>query len=805
VQSVNTEVSKASGAFTKGITDLKQYALGFVGVIAVAQGLQRVISSSVKLTLDFEKAQSNLQAILRTSKEDMKALVDQAKDLGRATVFTASQVLDAQTELAKLGFTMKQVTASTPAVLALAAATGTDLANAAKIAAETLNQFGLDANETARVVDVIAGATSMSAFTVDSFSGAMRGAGVNAKAAGADIETTAAALSLLVDAGIPAEKAGTDLRNIFIELSAKGLTWDEAMQQVRDSTDKVKTATELFGRRSGAAGIVISENEDKLNRLTAAYKSNQGIAQEMADVQLENVRGAITRLNSAWEGLIIDIEEGSGIAGKSISFLVDAATGFIELLSGSDTDRSVKKFTSLVQKEFEAIGGSGKLVAKAGDDVVDAMRRAADSARAMQGRTQMDIDLLMISRAKAAAEMDKANFEGNKVREAAARATIKIIDEEIKARKDVAGVAIADAKAEAAAVGTIKAKREELTATLERLKAERDDLHESDEQGIEDLDKQIAATQEAIRAIDNKTKATGRSSESTKVERTQVQGLTAAMRELAQQYNDVANGIMRVQSVRMPDVAAPLTPAGERTPLGPGLTIDQLPGTAIADNLDENLERTATLTTDYTNLFMNMSQGIGQSLADSFAGVEDANKKILLSILETVRSAIRLYLAGTLGKELFTKGLAGIATFAAISVAVEAAFAAAAAGVSGFASGGVVRQSDGPRYTKNKGDSVLISAAPGEVVMTEEQQRRANRAAGFNIFSAARVPGFAAGGQVTRGTALVNMPTTPRPTPAELSATRNAMSIANTPIYTRITEVNAVQGKVARIEERGTL
>jgi hypothetical protein len=127
--------------------------------------------------------------------------------------------------------------------------------------------------------------------------------------------------------------------------------------------------------------------------------------------------------------------------------------------------------------------------------------------------------------------------------------------------------------------------------------------------------------------------------------------------------------------------------------------------------------------------------------------------------------------------------------------------------IQGFAQGGMVRQSDGPRYTRNPGDSVLISAAPGEVVMTREQQRRANMLAGFNVFAAAKVPGFAVGGVVTgtRGTALVNSPTTPRPSPSVLSGIENAARMQAQPIFVKVQEINDVQGRVARVTERATL
>ena len=217
-----------------------------------------VLKSASQTVEKFDAAQSNLAAILNTNKEGISSLTEEAKKYGATTAFTASQVSELQTELAKLGFTQGQIKDATPAVLDLAAATGTDLGNAATIAAQTLNAFQLEASETQRVVDVIAQSANLSAFDIDTFSAAMSNAAPAAKSVGIEIEQASAMLSALVDAGIPAEKAGTDLRNIFISLAAKGMTLDEAFSVVRGSQDQLTTAVKMFDQRAAGSAIILA-------------------------------------------------------------------------------------------------------------------------------------------------------------------------------------------------------------------------------------------------------------------------------------------------------------------------------------------------------------------------------------------------------------------------------------------------------------------------------------------------------------------------------------------------------------------
>jgi hypothetical protein len=124
--------------------------------------------------------------------------------------------------------------------------------------------------------------------------------------------------------------------------------------------------------------------------------------------------------------------------------------------------------------------------------------------------------------------------------------------------------------------------------------------------------------------------------------------------------------------------------------------------------------------------------------------------------------------------------------------------------IQGFAEGGVVQQADGPRYTANRGDSVLISAAPGEVVLTRDQQLRLRALAGHRIFNDIGVPGFASGGLV-RGTALANMPRTPSSgavANAELSRAINSIDMS--PVV-RVTEIMDVMRSVQVAQSAASL
>lgn len=122
----------------KAGASLKSMALAVGGSTVALMALQKVFSSMIKTGKEFEQSMANVKAISGASGAEFKALEANAKKLGATTVHTASAVAGLQTEFAKLGFTAKEITQVTGATLALATATGSDLALSASVAGETL-------------------------------------------------------------------------------------------------------------------------------------------------------------------------------------------------------------------------------------------------------------------------------------------------------------------------------------------------------------------------------------------------------------------------------------------------------------------------------------------------------------------------------------------------------------------------------------------------------------------------------------------------------------------------------------------
>ena len=262
---------------------------------------------AIKTFADFEQSMLKVKAVSGATASEFKSLEANAKRLGSSTMFTATQVAELQLELSKLGLTPEEINKSTDSILSLAQATGHDLAESASIVASTMNSFGMEASESAKVADMFAAASSNAAIDMEKLSTAMPTVGATANAVGVPLDDLTAMMMTLADSGMEASTMGTHLRKIFVELATKGVSFEDAMNQINTSTDKVTTATDLFGKRAFGAGLILAGNTQKTSEYNQMLDNSAGKAKEMADIMDSGAAGAMRRLASQAEGVAITL------------------------------------------------------------------------------------------------------------------------------------------------------------------------------------------------------------------------------------------------------------------------------------------------------------------------------------------------------------------------------------------------------------------------------------------------------------------------------------------------------------------
>jgi len=348
-------VGNYTNSMIKGFKQLFiQVGLGFTTIGQFFVGIGNAIKDGVTTVLEFNREVSRLSSILQTTTEGVSALTAQAKQLGATTRYTAKEVIQLQTELAKLGYQQSQIVNMTESVLYFAQATGTDLASAAGVAGAALRIFGADSTQTAKYVDMMSAATAKSALNFEYIKTALPIVGGAADMFGFSLQDTLTLLSQLANSGMEASMAATATRNIFLkladsngklaqalgkpvknlndllnglaELRAKGADLNDALEltNVRaavsftrflNTTDAARKFSEQLNW-TGMSAEDLKHKADELGMTVEELKKQMtdctGTAEQMAYTMENNLGGDITRLKSAWDDFMISLQKGQG-------------------------------------------------------------------------------------------------------------------------------------------------------------------------------------------------------------------------------------------------------------------------------------------------------------------------------------------------------------------------------------------------------------------------------------------------------------------------------------------------------------
>jgi len=379
---------------------------GFAGLFAIQQ-LVRLVKGAFDTIKDFEQQMARVEAITGATDEEIKALSDSAKTLGSTTRKTATEVGQLQEELAKLGFTTDEILASTEAIIQLSEATGSDLAQASSVAAGVLNAFGLEAQDTQELVDVMAKSFTSSALDLNKFEVAMANIGPVTAEAGLSVQETTGLLGILVDRNVQASKAGTGLRNVFLTLAKEGKTLEGAMAEINSATDRTAKATEIFGKENAVVATILSSTESEVRALTTSLNDANGSASEMAEITGDTLSGDLDRVTSAWEGFILSLEDGDNSISKTIRSLLDFTATALNALSNLG-----KSTAELTQQAFESkLPERIKQIRKDEIKLQDEMLERIKNRKDLQNATDKELLDAQVSALELSRDLTKSGIE----------------------------------------------------------------------------------------------------------------------------------------------------------------------------------------------------------------------------------------------------------------------------------------------------------------------------------------------------------------------------------------------------------
>lgn len=323
------------------------------GVATVAVGA--VTAAAIKVGSDFEAEMSTVQSISGATAEEMADLSDKARETAKKSVFSAKEVGSAMEYMGMAGWKASQMIAGLDGVVALAAASGEDMAMVSDIVTNALTALGEGAEQSSHFADVLAQAAMNSNTNVELMGESFKYVAPVAGSLGYSMEDLTIAIGLMASSGIKGSLAGTALRNMLTRMAKPtkesqdamdalglslqddegrmyslleimqtlrknfsesadpeamrnslinlaGLT-DDQIAEVQDGLGELTEVEEAFyaaelGGQRGMSGLLAIANstDEEFGKLSSAIYNAEGAAEEMSKVRLDNLQGDVTIL-----------------------------------------------------------------------------------------------------------------------------------------------------------------------------------------------------------------------------------------------------------------------------------------------------------------------------------------------------------------------------------------------------------------------------------------------------------------------------------------------------------------------------
>lgn len=353
-------------------------------------------TAGLKVASDFDSAMSGVKAISGATGEEFDALRDKAIELGGETAFSANEVAEAMTEMAKAGWDSQQILDGMGGVLDAAAASGENLGTVSTIVADAITGFGMEAKESTRVADLLTQAANSGTIGINDLGESFKYIAPVAGSMGLSIEDVTTALSAMSMSGIKGSQAGTSLRGVLTRMvkptdqvaaamdelgivltnsdgSFKSL--DQILSEMRGSfsglTDEQKTyyAATLAGQE-GMSGLLslLNMSQEEYDEIAASMDNAGGVAKETAEVMRDNLKADVEELGGSLESLAITLAEHIIPHLRTfVQWLTELVGKFTDL--DPETQKTILKFAGIAAAIGPVILVIGKLVTAVGSVV----------------------------------------------------------------------------------------------------------------------------------------------------------------------------------------------------------------------------------------------------------------------------------------------------------------------------------------------------------------------------------------------------------------------------------------------------
>ena len=396
-----------TGGFVSGIATMTTAAAAAAATITA--GLS---AAAIKVGSGFMATMSQGAGTMgiTSATAEFETLSAAAKEMGESTKFSASQAGEALNYLALAGYDAGKAVSALPTVLNVAAAGGMELAAASDMITDAMSALGLETSQMADFSDKLAVTAQKSNTSVSQLGEAILTVGGTAKMLSGGVTEMNTALGILADNGIKGSEGGTALRNVILSLSAPtdtaaaaldslGVTAFDAsgaMRPLEDTfadlnaalsslSDQERTAVlnEIFNKVDlKSVNALLGTSSERFDELSGYISDCAGAAAQMAATMDDNLKGDLTIMQSALEGLGIAAYEKFQTPMRTAVQEVTASIG--ELSKSITSGRLGESLEQLAVKFGNFVSAAAELVSdKILPAAINGMSWLADNAQTL--------------------------------------------------------------------------------------------------------------------------------------------------------------------------------------------------------------------------------------------------------------------------------------------------------------------------------------------------------------------------------------------------------------------------------------
>ena len=388
----SSSTSKIGGAFK---------TVGKVAKTAMAAGSAAAVAftkTSIDSGMNFDTAMSQVAATMGTTVDKIGNVKAKAEEMGRTTKYTATEAAEGMNILAQAGLSADEQISGIGTVLNLASAGAMSLEESASYTAGAVKGFGDSMGNASYYANLMAKGATLANTNVRGLGEAFSGSAATAKNYGQSADSVTLSLLRLAEQNVTGSEASTALNRAMADLYTPTDNASKALDQLGVSAYKsngeAKDFNDLVDELNGSlqgmtaeqknnalATIFTTQGLQAFNKMTASsdatvqkfwkgIQDSSGSAAQQAATQLDNLKGDITLLSSATEGLELGFYNTfSGAIRGAIKGVTSEVSGLAEAMESGGISGALSELAQ------DAINFSGQLpgLTKIGGDLINGL------------------------------------------------------------------------------------------------------------------------------------------------------------------------------------------------------------------------------------------------------------------------------------------------------------------------------------------------------------------------------------------------------------------------------------------------